>query len=49
MRIISLLNLDLLKVDISFYASFLQLLNVFPFLGAYCVFRYLLTLHERYI
>ena len=33
MRIISLLNLDLLKGDISFFASFLQLLNFFLFLG----------------
>ena len=49
MRIISLLNLDLLKGDISFYASFLQFLNFFPFLGADCVFRYLVTLHERFI
>ena len=48
-RIISLLNRHLLKGDISFYASFLQLLNFFPFLGADCVFRYLVTLHERFI
>ena len=48
-RIISLLNLHLLKGDISFFASFLQLLNFFPFLGADCVFRYLVTLHERFI
>ena len=49
MRIISLLNLDLLKGDISFFASFLQLLNFFPFPGADCVFRYFVTLHQRFI
>ena len=48
-RIISLLNLHLLKGDISFFASFLQLLNFFPFLGADCVFSYFVTLHERFI
>ena len=48
-RIISLLNFDLLKGDISFYASFLQLLKFFPFLDADCVFPYLSTLHERFI
>ena len=49
MRIISLPNLDLLKGDISFFASFLQLLNFFPFLGADCVFLYFVTLHQRFI
>ena len=48
-RIISLLNFDLLKGDISFHAFFLQLLNFFPFFEVDCVFRCLVTLHEIFI
>ena len=49
MRIISLLNFVLLKGDISFYASFLQLFNFFLFLILFLMLRYLVALHERFI
>ena len=44
-----LLNFDLLKGDISFYAFFPAVARFFPFLDVDCVFRYLVTLHERFI
>ena len=45
--IISLLNFDLLKGDISFHASFLQ--SLIFFFEVDCVFRYLVKLHEIFI